>query len=221
MYGRKKHDIWGTYIPPDKRGAKDYRYMNQQSNSIVNYENGDDNESKGDGDPPDGGDGKDKKKDKTSNVLNTVNWYASITGMFSYAEYGIMNSPHYWNGTLKTVKGTSAKFYYRTSKQFTNALDAAGSAKWFKTLGRWTGYISGGLYAIKAGKDFNNGNYIDCTGNLISGGMSVYTVRGGALGMYFGTVYSVINETVGWREMGRRQYQITQNNSSWWRVYAH
>ncbi|NPA67883.1 MAG: hypothetical protein GXO50_04655 [Chlorobi bacterium] len=51
--------------------------------------------------------------------------------------------------------------------------------------------------------------------------MSVYMVKGGPLGFYSGVVYFGINETIGWREMGRRQYQVIQNNPNWWRVYAH
>jgi len=51
------------------------------------------------------------------------------------------------------------------------------------------------------------------------GGTYIIMTEGGVLGMYFGTVYFIVNETVGWREMGRRQGQIMQNDPSWWRVY--
>jgi len=69
--------------------------------------------------------------------------------------------------------------------------------------------------------DFSNGNDIEGVGNVINGVMSVYMVKGGPLGFYSGVVYFGINETIGWREMGRRQYQVIQNNPNWWRVYAH
>ena len=86
---------------------------------------------------------------------------------------------------------------------------------------KFLGHFSTGVYLYKTGINFINGDNINGVGNLINAGMSFYMTKGGALGMYSGSVYFIINETVGWPEMGRRQNQIIQNDSYWWRIYSH
>ncbi len=175
----------------------------------------DDKKTDGNEIPPDGGDGEDKKKDKTDNILNTINNYLSITGLFtSAAKLGSnLNSNNVWKYGTKFKSAATI-----TAEQ--NALAKIWSARW-GTAGKIFGYGSGMIYLSLAVMDFSNGNDIEGVGNVINGVMSVYMVKGGPLGFYSGVVYFGINETIGWREMGRRQYQVIQNNPNWWRVYAH
>jgi len=83
------------------------------------------------------------------------------------------------------------------------------------------GYYSATVYSISAYQDFQSGNDMNGIGNIINAGMSIYMTKGGALGLYSGSIYFLINETIGWQEMGKRQHQVIQNNQYWWRNYAH
>ncbi len=132
-----------------------------------------------------------------------------------------MNSPHFWNGTWKTIKGTSAKFYYRTPKQFANALEAAGAAKWFRIGGYIAGDVGVGAYAFKGINQFIDGNYIDATKSFLDAGMSAVFTFGGIPGFILGGAYFVVDGTIGWPEMGKRMQQNMQNNPYWWRTFAH
>ena len=90
-----------------------------------------------------------------------------------------------------------------------------------KAMGKILGRFSAGVYFYNGVLDFQKGNNMSGIHNMINTSMSLLMTEGGALGLYSGGVYFLINETVGWPEMGRRQYQIIQNNPYWWQVYAH
>ncbi len=90
-----------------------------------------------------------------------------------------------------------------------------------KITGYFYGFYSVAVYCIYAYNDFQNGNNINGIGNILNAGMSIYMTIGGFLGLYGGGVYFLINETIGWQEMGRRQRQVIQNNQYWWQIYTH
>ncbi|RLD89292.1 MAG: hypothetical protein DRJ02_01775 [Bacteroidetes bacterium] len=128
-------------------------------------------------------------------------------------------------GTMATVMGfvTQAKLWL-IEYGLKSSSGKGGITKYLKLSNgavNFLGHYSTGVYLYKSGVSFYNQEKINGTGNLINAGMSLYMTKGGPLGIFSGSVYFIINETVGWQEMGRRQNQIIQNNPYWWRVYAH